>query len=607
MGIEPTQAFLPILSFCWKPVPTDCLAGQVKPWANSGSCTDTDREVICSMVRNREFEGNNLRVKLHGMNNSSTAFPVLTPSPSAQDTGTLLSSYNRGQFAEAIAAAESMTKQFPDHKLGWEVLGAALRAVGQHEDALSPKQKVIALFPNEAAGFFNLGNSLIDLGRSVPAANSFRRAIQLKPLFAEAHGHLGDALQALQQNEDAETSCRISIEIKPDCAESYNYLGNTLRMQGKLFEARLCYDRAITLERDFPKAHCNRGVVLYDLGQFDCALESFERAIEISPHYAEANWNKSLALLLGGDLGHGWELYEWRQKGKNVDTTGFEKPLWLGKDSISGKTILLRNEQGLGDFIQFCRYVPMVESLGARVILETPEPLLTTISTLKGNFNILRVGDPAPYFDFQCPIMSLPFAFGTTLSTIPCSNPYLFADPRKVDLWNKVLGEKTRLRVGLVWSGGFRPNRPDLWAVNERRNIKLSMLSSFKSLNVEFYSLQKGQPAESELAEQRKSCWSGPDIQDFTSELKDFSDTAALIANLDLVISVDTSTAHLAAALGKEVWILNRRDTCWRWLLDRSDSPWYPTVTLIRQPTVGDWHSVISLVHVKLAERQHRK
>jgi hypothetical protein len=258
----------------------------------------------------------------------------------------------------------------------------------------------------------------------------------------------------------------------------------------------------------------------------------------------------------------------------------FSRPLWLGNDSIAGKTVLLHSEQGFGDTIQFCRYAKLSADLGAKVVLEIYKPLLSLFAPLDGVTQLVARGNDLPSFDYHCPLMSLRLAFKTVLSNIPANTPYLKADAEKSLFWREKLGAKNKPRVGLVWSGGFRPNQPELCAVNRRRNIPLAKLAALKNPDIEFYSLQKGEAAETELAELMPDHWDGPRIIDITGLLDDFSDTAALIENLDLVISVDTSTAHLAGALGKPVWILHRFDTCWRWLLDRTDGPWYPTARL---------------------------
>jgi hypothetical protein len=337
-----------------------------------------------------------------------------------------------------------------------------------------------------------------------------------------------------------------------------------------------------------------------------------------------------MALLMAGDYRTGWAAYEWRWRTANakLQPRVFQQPLWLGAEPLSDRTILLHVEQGLGDTLQFSRYIPLLVERGARVILVVPPPLLRLMqesfqglwrysvqdaaqesahaiaqgaaAPTSAAVEVLAAGRPLPDFDYHCPLMSLPLAFATDLTTIPQSHPYLVADPDRAEVWGQRLGPRHRLRVGLVWSGGARPDQPELRLVNERRNLPPSKLEPLATVTADFYSLQKGEPAVGEFKRQLADGWNGPMMNDFTDELNDFADTAALIANLDLVISVDTSTAHLAAAMGKPVWILNRFDTCWRWMLDRRDSPWYPTITLYRQTRPGVWDDVIESVRTDL-------
>ena len=272
--------------------------------------------------------------------------------------------------------------------------------------------------------------------------------------------------------------------------------------------------------------------------------------------------------------------FEWRWENEHCVTRrekrSFAQPLWQGAECLEGKSIFVHSEQGLGDTIQFCRYVPLLAARGATVIVEAPPPLRQLLQDLSGVAQCIVRGDVVPSFDYYCPLLSLPLAFGTMLDTVPATAPYLRARPERVRYWETWLGESTRPRVGLVWSGGFRADQPELWGVNERRNIPLGLLAALKHPQIEFFSLQKGQPAEDELTALLARGWEGPSIVDLTRDLIDFEETAALIEQLDLVISVDTSTAHLAGALGKPVWLLNRFDTCWRWLRDRGDSPLVP-------------------------------
>src|SRR6185312_11037414 len=300
-------------------------------------------------------------------------------------------------------------------------------------------------------------------------------------------------------------------------------------------------------------------------------------------------------------LGHferGWALYEARWE-KTGDYGLGDVPVWDGQAPLEGRTILLRAEQGLGDTLQFCRYAKPVKARGARVVLEVQAPLARLMQGLEGVDEVVAFSSEATPADCQVLLMSLPHALGTTVETIPGDTPYLAADPAAVARWEARLGPKARPRVGLVWSGGFR-DEADLRWVNGRRNIALERLAPLKGAEVDFVSLQKGEPGEGELKALKARGWDGPDILEVMDEVSDFADTAALIEVLDLVITVDTSTAHLAGALGKPVWILNRYDSCWRWLTDRDDSPWYPSVRLFRQAGMGDWHAVVARVRAEL-------
>jgi hypothetical protein len=306
-----------------------------------------------------------------------------------------------------------------------------------------------------------------------------------------------------------------------------------------------------------------------------------------------------MLLLSLQDFENGWELYEWRWKKENFTSQkrNFTQPLWLGVESLPNKTILLHAEQGLGDTIQFCRYIPLVKKLGARVLLEVPKPLMELLEDFEGVDELIEAGKQLPEFNYHCPLLSLPLAFKTNLESIPFHKSYLKANQNKIVQWQKRIGNLSGLKVGLVWNGGFRANQPELWSVNERRNIPLKILAQkLHSINVNYYSLQKGEPAESEIRNRETEYFSNGNFINYTADLVDFSDTAALVANMDLIIAVDTSTAHLAAALGKPTWIVNRYDSCWRWFLDREDSPWYESVKLYRQGEDRQWAPVLERV-----------
>jgi tetratricopeptide (TPR) repeat protein len=480
-------------------------------------------------------------------------------------------------------------------------LGNALRELKRPGEALASYDRAIALKPDAAETYYNRGLALQDLKRPEDALASYDRAIALKPDFADAYNNRGRALRDLKRPEDVLASYDKVIALNPDYTEAHNNRGIALRDLKRPDDALASHDRAIALKPDYAEAHYNRGLALQDLKRPEDALAGYDKAIALKPDYADAYVSQSFCFLLMGRFEQGWRQYEWRKKqSKPVAARPYLQPLWLGEQNIAGKTLFIYWEQGLGDLIQFCRYAKLAADLGARVILESPKPLMSLLATLPGVTQLIEAGSPLPAFDYQCPLLSLPLAFKTTLSSIPATIPYLKADLEKTRLWKQRLGEGHKRKVGLVWSGGVRPNQPELWFIDSRRNIPLADFAVLKHPDIDFYSLQKGEPAESELAELIRQNWEGPRIVDFASRLADFSDTAALVENLDLVITVDTSTAHLAGALGKPVWLLNRVDTCWRWLLNRTDSPWYPTATLYRQEKAGHWEDVLQRIRMDL-------
>ncbi len=477
--------------------------------------------------------------------------------------------------------------------------GTELHKIKRYEAALGSFDRAIACSVDFAAAHYNRGVLLSDLGRHREALGSYDRAIAIQPEHADAHLNRGSALSNLGELDAALASYDRAIMLQGDSVMALANRAQALAQLQRLDEAIASSDRAIALQPDHADAYLHRGVALSYLNQWDRALDSYERAIALRPDHVRAHLNKSLALLTIGDYENGWTEYQWRLKDSGHPSPAdaiFAQPLWQGTECLRDRTILLYSEGGLGDTIQFCRYVRWVSDLGANVILHVQPPLYSLLHSLTAPVHIVTPAHDLPHFDYRCPLMSLPWAFKTTLSSIPARVPYLYAEREKIRDWEALLGERHKRRVGLVWSGGFRPHQPQFWSIDRRRNIRLQELAVLKHPDIEFYSLQKGEPAESELANLISGGWAGLELRDFTAHLHDFSDTAALIENLDLVISVDTAVAHLAAALGKPTWILNRFDSCWRWLADRVDSPWYPTVRLYKQGAFGDWSGVVERV-----------
>ncbi|MBO0736770.1 MAG: tetratricopeptide repeat protein [Alphaproteobacteria bacterium] len=494
-----------------------------------------------------------------------------------------------GRLAEAEASYREAVQLRPNYPEAHSNLGNALRALGRPGEAEASYREALRLRPNYPEAYYNLGAALIDLGRLVEAEASYREALRLSPNYPEAHSNLGHALCDLGRPAEAEASCREALRLRPNNPQAHNNLGVALNDLSRAAEAEASYREALRLRPNYPEVHSNLGSALYALGRLTEAEASFREALRLRPNYPEAHDNLGHALLLAGRFEEGWKEYEWRWKTKTLSSSArdFSAPLWRG-EAIADRTILLHAEQGLGDTLQFCRYAPLI-GRGAGIILEVQAPLVRLLSRLPGVMKIGARGESLPPFDLHCPLMSLPLAFRTTLDTIPAATPYLSADPSLAANWRERLVGLDGPRIGLVWAGQARSNFPAAAAVDRRRSIALKALAPLAEVSgVSFVSLQKDGPAA-----QAANPPPGMVLHDFTGKLHDFEDTAALIVNLDLVISVDTSVAHLAGALGKPVWLLNRFDTCWRWLLNRDDSPWYPTLRQFRQPRPGDWNSAV--------------
>jgi len=510
-----------------------------------------------------------------------------------------------GRHIEAISSYERGLRITPQAAEIHNNRGNSLRSLNRYAEAIDSYDRAIAFMPQSPEPYFNRGLALYELKRFEAALSSYDQAIAIRPGYAEAYLNRGNVQKRLDRPEAALASYTRAIDLKPDYAEAHCNRGNVQGELGRVDAALASYDAAISIAPGYADAHCNRGNLLGDSMRFEEALESYDRAITADPGYAQAYFCKSLVSLLLGDWERGWRDFEWRWRNVHCASSRehreFSQPLWLGEQPLAGKTILLRGEQGMGDIIQFCRYATLVAARGARVVLEAPRPLVNLLRSLQGVVQLVEFGESLPPFDCHCPLLSLPLAFGTMPATIPAQVPYLRSSTARVNYWRDKLGPRSRPRVGLVWSGGFRPDQPELRQVNNRRNMPLAAMKALLHPGLEFYSLQKGEPAESELALLKAAGWSGPELIDLTGELHDFHETAALIEQLDLVVSVDTSTAHLAGALGKPVWILNRLDTCWRWFLGRTDTPWYPTARIYRQERAHDWTGVVDRVREDLA------
>jgi Flp pilus assembly protein TadD len=536
--------------------------------------------------------------------------------------------HSRGQPAEAEASYREALRLRPDLDRVHAGLGNLLAEGGRLAEAEASYRHALGLQPNDPETHDNLGKVLGRSRRPAEAAAAFREALRLRPDYPEALCHLGETLHEMRRFADAETNFRAALRLRPDYAEAHNDLGITLCAMGRQeaalasylaalrvrpedpeihnnlgsalcsidrhAEGEACYREAIRLRPDYPDAHVNLGAALGNLGRRAEAEVVYREAMQIWPDDHDPHNNLGMLLLLTGRFAEGWHEYEWRWKTKYLigDFRKFPVPQWNG-EPIGDRVLLVHAEQGFGDTLQFCRYMPLIS--GCRIVLEVQPPLVGLLSQLQGVTATIARGDALPPFDLHCPLLSLPRAFGTTVETVPRETPYLAANPELVAAWRQRLAGVAGLRVGLVWAGGQRLD-VELAAAGRRRSTTLAAMAPLGEVpGVSFVSLQKDAPPA-----QAAHPPPGMTLYDFTSDLHDFVDTAALIECLDLVISVDTAVAHLAGALGKPVWLLNRFDTCWRWMLDRDDSPWYPRLRQFRQTSSGDWAGVMLRVQDSL-------
>ena len=505
-------------------------------------------------------------------------------------SGLLLAQLNR--YEDALARFELLAVISPRDADAFYQMGACLCGLNLQEAAVERFRKSIEIDPRHADAHNRLGGALIDLDRSDEALAHFNAALKVSPGFVAALNNFGIALTNLRRFDEALAAFDRAIARAPDLAELFNNRANALKGLNRHGDALVAYERAIALKPDYLQAHTNRGNCLDEMMRGEEALSSYRDALTLSPDYADAHWNLAVNRLRAGDFKTGWLEAEWRWKcaALRLGNREFRRPLWLGREAIERKTLLLHNDQGLGDALQFCRYVSLVAARGARVILESDPPLRELLSGLEGVSQIVTKGDVLPDFDFHCSLGSLPLAFDTQLETIPARVPYISIPPNSRN-WQSWLGPVQRPRVGLVWSGNPKHGN------DHNRSIALEMLLPLLDADAQFVSLQKDpRPSDAALLRARS------DIRDAGPELKSFSDTAALLAQLDLVITVDTSVAHLAGALGRPAWVLLPRVPDWRWLYGREDSPWYPSLRLFRQTGTAEWPSVIQRVKVALQE-----
>jgi tetratricopeptide (TPR) repeat protein len=498
--------------------------------------------------------------------------------------------HEAGRLHEAEQLYRQILLQQPNHAQAIYQLGLVAHQVGRNDIAIDVIRQAIDIRPDFPEAHYHLGNALYASGQVEASILAYRRSIDLAADFADSHNNLGNALKATGRLEEAAAAYRQAIALRPGLAEAHSNLGDALRDIGQIDAAIAACRAAIALKPDLPEALVNLGNAYRDKGQLGEAVAAYRAAITLKPGDPDAHYNLALALLAEGEYAQGWVEHEWRWKCASFTSPRrqFGRPLWDGRPS-SHATLLLHAEQGIGDTIQFIRLLPLAAQRCPKIIIECHPELQRLIKTSAGGCPVVARGQPLPAFDVHCPLLTLPLLLGTTLHPIPGPAPYLHADAQTAEKWRERRagdlppGATSRLlQVGLAWAGN-RLNTND-----RNRSMPLSSFAPLAgSQGVRFHSLQRNEPA---------SPLPGVELTDWTPHLHDFAETAALIANLDLVISVDTAVAHLAGAMGKPVWLLLPFAPDWRWLRDRDDSPWYPSMRLFRQPSPGDWGSVMDQV-----------
>jgi tetratricopeptide (TPR) repeat protein len=502
---------------------------------------------------------------------------------------------------EAIPHYSTALALRPRYPEAHKNLGDALAAVGRHHDACAHYEAALALQPDHVDALNNLGNSLAALHQPEAAIAQYARALDIAPNFAEAQSNLAVALAALARHDEALSRFGKAIALKCDFAEAHYNTANSLAALGRPHEAIARYQQAVALDANYAAAHYNLGTALAALNRHEESVASFDRALAIDPAYPDAEWNRSLGLLALGRLRDGLPGYESRwARAAALTLPNDHLPVWTGREGVAGRTVLIQHEQGYGDAIQMLRLVADLERAGARCAIQAAPALSALLARSFPNAQVVPLGDCPPDVGLRIPVMSLPLALQLFAeSEIPAALPYLVVSQPKAVHWAARLDAGSAPlrtpRVGLVWRGlGTHAN-------DHNRSLALNKLSPLlRRTGIQFVSLQKGlTPFESRYLAGHRNVLVADEA------LESFDDTAAVMAALDLVISVDSAPAHLAGALGKPTWMLLPFSPDWRWMLARDDTPWYPTMRLFRQQSTGDWSTVVAQVGAAL-EGWHR-
>jgi tetratricopeptide (TPR) repeat protein len=486
-----------------------------------------------------------------------------------------MKAHQAGDLRRAEAIYRGILSHEPDHPDALNLLGVVTLQNGRLGEAADLIARAIGRVPTMPLFHFNMGLVLAASGKLDGAVAEFRQAIVLEPTLAAAWSRMGDALYESNHPKEAEEACRKAIELQPGLPDAHNALGKAQRARGDLAGAIASFRQAAALMPQFAQACSNLGQTLCESGEFEESVVWCRRAIGIQPEYGLAHWNLALMLLRRGEWEEGWREFEWRWRSGKMQML-YRQPMWDGSE-LNGRRILLHAEQGLGDTIQFVRYVPMVASRGGRITVAAQRELLPLLRQMEGVEKWLGPGDALEELAIQCPLGSLPGLFKTTAESVPGEKAYLRADAQRAAKWRERMESYAGKRVGLAWTGN--PQNPD----DRNRSFSPAVLGPLAEVKeTAFFSLQKGEGV--------KQAGEAPmRLIDWTDELNDLADTAGLIENLDVVITADTVVAHLAGAMGKPVWILLPKVPDWRWGLERADSPWYPAARLFRQDVRGDW------------------
>lgn len=491
-----------------------------------------------------------------------------------------------------IGRAVALAPRNPDYQNSF---GVVLRGQGFVEEAIAAYRRALAEVPDHPDTLSNLANALEQTGRPNEAADAL---LHLRRLPGEPPNgraalalRLGKALHAAERFDEARHAFHDALLRDPGSADAHNNLALSFRRLGDPEKAERHYRHALRLTPTDPTLWSNAAIALRTLGRVEDSVAACERALLHDPQHPGGHFNRSIGLLLLGRLAEGWAEYEWRWRTGVMIPRGFSHPLWTG-EPFTGRTLLIHAEQGFGDTLQFVRLLDAVKARGGRVVLEAQESLLSLLWGVAGIDQLVAAGKPLPPFDLQCPLLSLPGVLGIDANRIPANVPYLRVPPARAVAWTDRFQHleptgRARRRIGLVWSGNPKHTN------DAQRSMPVSHLATLTNTpGTRFYSLQVGGRADH--AERPAG------LVDLAPALSDFTETAAALAQLDLLITVDTSVAHLAGALGRPVWLLLALDCDWRWMLKRGDSPWYPTARLFRQPTPGDWAPVIAEVAAAL-------